>query len=252
VADLRRLRLMAGSPSLNRLVALTAGLQRPLRRSTISDKLNGKSLPEWDFVVSFTTACRMHAEQAGRPLPDDAVDLAGWDDAHWRMLRVVDRAHADERLAAAAKAEIGRRAGATPQRRAHIGLIDAQSQRTVPHQLPAAVRHFAGRAAELGSLNALVDEAAGSHDTVEILAIEGNAGIGKTSHGQRCSVDMGQFQVLGSDQRLPASPYTAPNSDRPHRNGDRRRSPNDAGPRRHAPSLGKIPQEDHFQPRSEA
>jgi tetratricopeptide (TPR) repeat protein len=180
VADLRRLRLMAGSPSLNRLVVLSAGLQRPLRRSTISDKLNAKSLPEWDFVVSFTTACQMHAERAGKPLPEDAVDLARWDAAHWRMLQVVDRAHADERLAAAAKAEIGRRAGATPQRRGQMGLLAAPSQSLVPQQLPAAVRHFVGRAAELRSLNALVDEAAPDNPPV-ILAAEGTAGIGKST-----------------------------------------------------------------------
>jgi len=47
VDELRRLRQMAGAPTLNRLVELTADLERPLSRSTTSDKLTEKSLPDW-------------------------------------------------------------------------------------------------------------------------------------------------------------------------------------------------------------
>src|SRR5947207_1451470 len=47
-----------------------------------------------------------------------------------------------------------------------------------PRQLPAAIGHFAGRTAELESLNSLLDEA---HGTVIISAIDGTAGIGKTA-----------------------------------------------------------------------
>ena len=110
VAELQRLHELAGSPSLNKLVALTADLERPLPRSTISDKLNAKSLPEWHFVVSFTTACKVYAQQVGRSLPDQLVDPAYWDSRHLQMLRMVDRSRADQRLAAAAQAEISRRA----------------------------------------------------------------------------------------------------------------------------------------------
>ena len=51
---------------------------------------------------------------------------------------------------------------------------------TAPRQLPAAARHFVGRAAELKELTRLLDEEAGS-GTVVISAIDGTAGIGKTA-----------------------------------------------------------------------
>jgi DNA-binding SARP family transcriptional activator/tetratricopeptide (TPR) repeat protein len=51
----------------------------------------------------------------------------------------------------------------------------------LPRQLPAAVRHFAGRQAQLAALTALLDEAADTVGTVVISAIGGTAGIGKTA-----------------------------------------------------------------------
>jgi tetratricopeptide (TPR) repeat protein len=48
----------------------------------------------------------------------------------------------------------------------------------VPRQLPAAVRHFTGRAAELSALGRLLDA---DTDTVVISAIGGMAGVGKTA-----------------------------------------------------------------------
>jgi tetratricopeptide (TPR) repeat protein/DNA-binding XRE family transcriptional regulator len=52
----------------------------------------------------------------------------------------------------------------------------------VPRQLPAAVAGFTGRAAELGALTRLLDEAgAGAPGTVVISAIGGTAGVGKTA-----------------------------------------------------------------------
>lgn len=50
-----------------------------------------------------------------------------------------------------------------------------------PRQLPAAPRHFAGRAAELKELDALVDQVGVRTGTVTISAIGGMAGIGKTT-----------------------------------------------------------------------
>jgi tetratricopeptide (TPR) repeat protein len=177
VARLQRLRELAGSPSLNRLAALTATMERPLPRSTISDKLNARSLPDWDFVVSLVTACRQHAEERGHRLPPHLADLARWDSAHLQMLRAVDAAHADERLAAGAAAELGSRAGPGSQ----AGPRWPATPTVVPRQLPAGVRHCAGRAAELATLTSLLDSAAGAGDTVVISAIDGTAGVGKTT-----------------------------------------------------------------------
>jgi len=52
---------------------------------------------------------------------------------------------------------------------------------TVPRQLPGAVQGFAGRAAELAALSALLDQAAETGGAVVISAIGGTAGIGKTA-----------------------------------------------------------------------
>jgi DNA-binding SARP family transcriptional activator/Tfp pilus assembly protein PilF len=51
----------------------------------------------------------------------------------------------------------------------------------VPRQLPAATRHFAGRAAALKVLGRLADEAAGTSPATVIAVIDGTAGIGKTT-----------------------------------------------------------------------
>jgi DNA-binding SARP family transcriptional activator len=52
---------------------------------------------------------------------------------------------------------------------------------TVPRQLPGGVRHFAGRAEELGRLTLLADEATTAADAGLIAAISGTAGVGKTT-----------------------------------------------------------------------
>ena len=66
---------------------------------------------------------------------------------------------------------------------AHAGYLDlAASDWPVPRQLPAPVRHFAGRAGELRALTGLVDQAAQeSPGPVVISAIGGTAGVGKTA-----------------------------------------------------------------------
>src|SRR5215831_6378380 len=51
----------------------------------------------------------------------------------------------------------------------------------VLQQLPAGVRHFAGRAEEIGKLTALAEESALAAGTVVISAIGGTAGVGKTA-----------------------------------------------------------------------
>jgi hypothetical protein len=60
----------------------------------------------------------------------------------------------------------------------------AAATRTVPRQLPAHARHFAGRADDLAALTGLLDKAVGASrpaaGTTMIAAIGGTAGIGKT------------------------------------------------------------------------
>ena len=180
VDRLKHVRHAAGEPSLNQLVELTAGMERPLPRSTISDKLNARSLPEWDFVVSFVTACKAFAEKSGAPLERDLIDLSQWDALHLQMLRGVDEAEADDRLTAAAAAELSRRSS----RVASTVAPEPQpvpATTGVPRQLPTAVRNFAGRAPELAVLAGLADEAAATGSSVVIAAIDGTAGVGKTA-----------------------------------------------------------------------
>ena len=56
-----------------------------------------------------------------------------------------------------------------------------QREPVVPRQLPAAVRHFAGRAGELAVLDGLSGSPAGGAGTVVISAISGTAGVGKSA-----------------------------------------------------------------------
>ncbi len=66
------------------------------------------------------------------------------------------------------------------------GQTDADSRAAgrgglvTPRQLPAGVRHFAGRDAELLQLDCLLDEA-GETDTPTVVVITGTAGVGKTA-----------------------------------------------------------------------
>jgi DNA-binding SARP family transcriptional activator len=53
----------------------------------------------------------------------------------------------------------------------------------VPRELPAGIRHFTGRGAELKELTALLDHTGDETPTVVISAIGGTAGVGKTKPG---------------------------------------------------------------------
>lgn len=178
--DLRRIRELAGSPSLNQIVALTTHLEYPLARSTVSDKLNAKSLAEWDFVVSFVEACRAYADQNGVALPAELTDLAHWDVAHRNTLREIDHAKTEVRLCGAAQRQI-------VQRHCGPGTVPASSpppaarSAVTPRQLPAMTRLFTGRQRELRLIADLVDEVTGAGAGPRVLAIDGMAGIGKTA-----------------------------------------------------------------------
>ena len=76
-------------------------------------------------------------------------------------------------------------AGRPPAGEAPAGVREPAAagyrQPGVPRQLPAGVRHFVGRAEELGRLSGLLDETSGAGGAVVISAIGGTAGIGKTA-----------------------------------------------------------------------
>lgn len=177
-AELNRLRALAGTPSLMRLVELSAGLAYPLARATISDKLNAKSPPRWEFVVSFVTACRDHAGRTGVSLPSPLSDLGWWDAAYWRMLAGSDAAVERRRLSNVAQIRLV----ATASPKQDDDLI-------VPRQLPAAVRDFVGREPQLRELA----ELAGQTDVgVGIGVLSGMAGVGKTALAVRWAHDIAE------------------------------------------------------------
>jgi hypothetical protein len=168
-AELNRLRALAGTPSLMRLVELSAGLAYPLARATISDKLNAKSPPRWEFVVSFVTACLDHAGRTGVSLPSPLADLGWWDSAYWRMLAGGDAASERRRLSGVAQIRLV--APASPKQDDDV---------IVPRQLPAAVGDFVGREAQLRELAELA-ELSGRGGGVGIGIVSGMAGVGKTA-----------------------------------------------------------------------
>ena len=68
------------------------------------------------------------------------------------------------------------------RRRPPVSSAAAPPPRSVPRELPAALRNFTGRDTELSALTALVDHAAGSAPRAAVIsAISGMAGVGKTA-----------------------------------------------------------------------
>jgi tetratricopeptide (TPR) repeat protein len=98
------------------------------------------------------------------------------------VLPPTDRFDALVRLLGASPVEQG--ALATARDRVEESRRAARPDRprpvVVPRQLPAGIRHFAGRAAELKALTGLLDQALAVSTTV-ISTIDGTAGIGKTA-----------------------------------------------------------------------
>ncbi len=80
---LRKLQVDSGGPSVRDLVRLTEKIDTPYARGTIQDKLAGRSVPPWEFVVAFVRACVRHAGSTVEP------DLRQWRDWHAQMLREV-------------------------------------------------------------------------------------------------------------------------------------------------------------------
>jgi tetratricopeptide (TPR) repeat protein len=188
-ARLRAFREEVGEPPLNRLVELTEGTAWPLARSTISDKLAGKSVVSWEFVSSFVTACVTHARSSGRSLPAELTELGEWDKAHAEML---DTMAADRTQALQAKAARSERA------RRDARASSPQPPCTASSVLPRAAlagmhgwkseEVFVGRDAKLAELREVLEgshETAGASTAVIYAAVAGMAGVGKTALAKR-------------------------------------------------------------------
>lgn len=166
-ADLRLLRSQAGGPSLRSLAVRVR-----LGKSQVNSIVNGRigRLPDWEVVRGVVDSCRQYAQDHGRL---DRLSVATGIEEFWRpRYALVDYA-----LQQAAT----RRPPASWHPPAPAPAPPpAARPTTVPRQLPAATRHFAGRAGPLAALNALLDEAT-TATTAVISAIEGTAGVGKTA-----------------------------------------------------------------------
>lgn len=147
IHDLRALKVRAGQPSLQELQRRSG-----IARSTLSDALNPRrrELPRLEVCLALVRACGV-----------TPAEEAQWR-ARWQHI-----AQAREALRAMPSAGVPDLA------------VPAES--AVPQQLPAAIRHFTGRARELKELDALLGDQMPGCGTVVISAIAGTAGVGKTS-----------------------------------------------------------------------
>ncbi|TDC43908.1 tetratricopeptide repeat protein [Micromonospora sp. KC213] len=155
--DLRLLRLQAGGPSLRGLAVRVR-----LGKSQVGAIFSGRigRLPDWEVVRGVVDGCRQYAQDHGRL---DRLSVATGIEEFWRpRYALVDYAlqHA------------ARQRPPAPSRQAPLAAV--------PRQLPAATRHFAGRAGSLAALDTLLEDAA-TANTAVISAIEGTAGAGKTA-----------------------------------------------------------------------
>ncbi|GAA3341312.1 hypothetical protein GCM10020358_32160 [Amorphoplanes nipponensis] len=141
---------------LRRKAALAGATLPP---ATLGALLNGRGVPRWETVAAFVTACRRCAEdhRPHLPLPPEMVDLELWWSLH-EQVTTARRQRAD--------------AARDGSRRAAVA---------VPALLPADVRGFAGRDAQLAALDHLLATAGEEPTAVVISAVSGTAGVGKTA-----------------------------------------------------------------------
>ena len=153
---LRRLRRRAGSPSYRTLAERTH-----FSVATLSRAAAGNTLPSAEVTRAFVLAC--------------GGDAAAWLAERERVRTLIG-----------SESEPARAADASPAR-----AFDGP----VPHQLPADSRVFVGRQSELKSLIALARESQRGADTgatVVISAIDGMAGIGKSTFAVHAAQAMRQ------------------------------------------------------------
>lgn len=78
--QLNRLRVRAGNPSVRELAKLTERQApgRAMSRSTVQDKISGKSLPRLGQILALVQACADYANAIGAPLPKEDTDERVW------------------------------------------------------------------------------------------------------------------------------------------------------------------------------
>jgi tetratricopeptide (TPR) repeat protein/transcriptional regulator with XRE-family HTH domain len=125
-----------------------------------------------DAGLSVRAIADMERGRTARPyrrsvaLLTEALELSAADAARFRR---------SSRTSASSEGSAG---GQGPT--AEVQLLAATAH-VAPRQLPAALGHFVGRAAELARLNTLLGDATSRHRTAVISAIGGSAGVGKTA-----------------------------------------------------------------------
>lgn len=84
--ELRRLHIQVGRPSLREIVERSqkAGM-RPLTKSTVHEKLSGKSKPDLDFVSAFHAVLIAYGDESGRSVEPADRDVRRWKDL-WRAM----------------------------------------------------------------------------------------------------------------------------------------------------------------------
>ncbi|HEX8631732.1 MAG TPA: tetratricopeptide repeat protein [Catenuloplanes sp.] len=162
-ADLRLLWTQAGGPSL-RVLSSRVGLGKSQLGKILAGQL--RRPPDWRVVAGLVTSFLEYAGEHGHPdrlSPSTAIEDV------WRPRYALVR----QAFSEAARSDTG---PAEPDPR-----LPPPPGPVVPRELPAASRHFVGRAAELAVLTALLDEATDRAGTAVVSAIGGTAGIGKSA-----------------------------------------------------------------------
>jgi hypothetical protein len=93
--ELDQLRLQVGGPRFVDLQELSLELKatkpglRYLSKSSINDTVRGHrtKLPEWEWVLSFVTACRAYAVQTQAPCADGLADVEHWKSRWYKAKR---------------------------------------------------------------------------------------------------------------------------------------------------------------------
>ncbi|MFG1711357.1 BREX system ATP-binding domain-containing protein, partial [Nonomuraea sp. M3C6] len=172
VERLNQLRVWAGRPSFRRLTALGGTTTTPdrdvvdlLPRSTLSDVLTGKRLPElprMELVGAFVAACLTACA-----LPPDVIDtvVEQWL-AEWRRL-------SQQVCAGTGGAAVGDRGEADQPRAGADDWADDWIERSLRYERP-----LVGRRPALRTFRNALDEAAGGK--AQFVAVTGEPGAGKT------------------------------------------------------------------------